>query len=203
MWPAHKSATRVANLIGASALLVGCGSADPSGNSSSNGQGQDATHRAKMAGASSNSERAVMEEWKDNPADRPGAIVIRPERDPLLVYDPKTEVTVDTRNGDRFAFKSGHAGGLALFNLERADGELIVLGNIKSRGLSTSRKMSMYEIVRARTGHGKAPDLLPSEYDLTRVANLLRAHLKGMQPGLPIEVMIVDNRDHYSRSKTH
>ena len=144
-----------------------------------------------------------MQEWQDNPADNPGAIVIRPERDPQLVYDPTADVTVDTRNGDRFVFKSGHAGGLAFFNLSGADGELVVLGNIQSRGLSTSRKMSMYEIVRARTGLGQSPDLLPNEYNLTRVASFLRAHLEGMQPGLPIEFIIVDNRDHYSRSKAH
>jgi hypothetical protein len=141
-----------------------------------------------------------MGEWENNPAEKPGAIIFRPDSDPLLVYDSTIEATIDTRNGDRFVFRHGHGSQFAFFNVD-SDGIKAVSGNINSRGLSKSRTMSMYEIVRATVGYDKSPDLLPQEYDLTRVASFLKAHLQGMQPGLPIEIIVVDNRVHYARSK--
>jgi hypothetical protein len=140
-----------------------------------------------------------MDEWQNNPADKPGAIVFRPDPDPLLVYEPKTEVTIDTRNGDRFAYKSGHGAEPAFFNLASADGKLIVHGNIQSRGLSASRKSFMFEIVRAKTGLGKSPDVLPDELELSRIAQFMRAWRNGIRPDLTTEVIVVDNREYYAR----
>ena len=136
---------------------------------------------------------------KRSPADDPGAIVIYPKVDPMMVYDPANGIVIDQRNGD-------------IFNSQLGDREdqffYFFITNKKTRHFTefSGRRLSVekpgygnttgYEITVARRGSDHSLDgvLLHEDMTLDRLAAFLNAYRK-IADGEAGNVVIIDNRE--------
>lgn len=89
----------------------------------------------------------------------PGAIVIRPERNPNMVYDPETERVTDTETGESFGARQHmRSGGIYSAGIRAADGSLVYGYELKygeNRNPDGSVKRTIWQVFWARRGGGR------------------------------------------------
>lgn len=154
----------------------------------------------------------------------PGAVVIHPERNPNMVYDPETERVTDTETGQSFgAARHMRSGGIYAAGIKRSDGSYVgeyELRRQEIRHPDGAIKRVVWQVFWARRGDwmerfapseiglGKAHALAEAEAlndSLDRLGQFLRAKREGislMNKGRIIgEVVIVDRRMDDTRSE--
>lgn len=136
-----------------------------------------------------------MGEWSGNPAERPGAIVIRPERDSEMVFDPEHRSVVDLRNGDSFKLAGARAEsrGRRHFLILNSGGDFVLRGLVTSSSWSGQ---SVYELHWIAEDLVEAPDipLERAKAQVERLSRFLRRHDEGVAPATERTVVVVDSR---------
>lgn len=156
---------------------------------------------SKVVGASKEAEVEGTERQPDNPAEREGVKVYRPERLADISYDQNKRAVVDLETGDRLVNnRVGHAGGPGLFGFsnertgEIAGGEYVVWD---------SNGVTVFEVTKLVIWVGKKHQYLArEEYEISRLAEMFRAlreaQYRKAQPhsktGFRKEVLVVDSR---------
>ena len=153
-----------------------------------------------------------------DPSEAPGAIVIRPERNPDMVYDPETGRVVDTKTGDSFGMRSEmRSGGIVYAGIKRGDGSPGYGYELKGgsvRNPDGTIKKDLWQVFWARRGDwmdrfvpvemglGKAHEAAEAEAQndsLEQLAQFLRAEFEGRPGPAPArlpesEVVVIDRR---------
>jgi hypothetical protein len=110
---------------------------------------------------------------------RPGSVVIRPERDPVLIAgkDSRGRYVADPRNGDRFyRIKTGHNDPRGQFYLRDNSGKVIRWGHFRATVLKNRTLVIFFQSLFEGSGRNNEPD--PSAYDLGRIPTLYLANLE-------------------------
>lgn len=152
-----------------------------------------------------------------DPSEVPGAIVIRPERNPNMVYDTETKRVTDKATGESFGMK-GRGRNLTIYGaaIRMSDGKLVhryVLKPTTIRGPDGIIRRKIWEVLGAkRRGAeqrfmsdkvrlGEAQKLAEAEAQedsIERLAQFLRAHFDDISlaaRGRVIgDIVIVDRR---------
>lgn len=150
---------------------------------------------------------------EEDASERPGAIVIRPERNPDMVYDPETKRVTDIKTGESFESRyQTRSSGNYLAGIAGADGASIYVYELKDgtvRHPDGSIKRTVWQVLWARRGDyrerfggsreaGEKAEEEAQHDSLERLAQFLRAKREGISiknKGRIIgEVVIVDRR---------
>ena len=145
----------------------------------------------------------------------PGAVVIRPQHNPNMVYDPETKKVTDTATGELFGTRQEiRSGGIYAAGIKAADGSPVYEYELKydeNRNPDSTVKRTIWEVFWARRGDWmkryppfndgdaiKRAEQEAKNDSLERLAEFLRAKHTGIYRtgGRPPEgeVVIVDRR---------
>lgn len=158
-------------------------------------------------------EKKPMERVDGDASELPGAVVIRPRRNPNMVYDPETMRVTDMKTGESFGNKMVLAmGQLYRAGIRDADGQVLYVYELKygaSRNPNGSIKRVAWQVLwalRGKDAFGNIADVqIPGRErarrdSLERLAQFLRARYEGIYAaqGRAVEgggeVVIVDRR---------
>ena len=152
-------------------------------------------------------------------SERPGAVMIRPDRNPEMIYDPETRLVTDMKTGDTFgASQHIRSGGVYSAGIHTGDGAPVYVYELRygeSRNPDKSIKRVIWEVfwsLRGEDAIGNFQEVqLPGRErakndSIERLAQFLRARREGVAKSNNRanagETVVVDRRMDDKRAET-